>query len=43
MFPIKINDEFVLHPRNYDGAVFDMVSGTDNCSFRQNSIHGEHQ
>jgi len=39
-FPLKINGETVLHPRNYTGAVFEMVSGTDNFSFRQNSIHG---
>ena len=39
-FPIKINGETVFHPRNYTGAVFEMISGTDNFSFRQNSIHG---
>ena len=38
--PIKINNEIVLNPRAYDGAVFDMLSGTDNFAFRQNSIHG---
>ena len=38
--PIKINDEVVLNPRAYDGAVFDMLSGTDNFVVRQNSIHG---
>ena len=27
-FPITINDEICFHPRNYDGAVFDMLSGT---------------
>ena len=38
-FPLKINDEIVMHPRAY-GNVFDMISGTDMFSFRQNSIHG---
>ena len=39
-FQIKINNEIVLHPRAYDGAVFDLLSGADNFSFMQNSIHG---
>ena len=39
-FPLKINDEIVMHPRNYDGAVFQMNSGTDNFTFLQNTIHG---
>ena len=39
-FLIKINDKVVLHPRNYEGAVFDMVCGTDSFAFRQNTIHG---
>ena len=39
-FLIQINDEVVLHPRNYDNTVFDMVSGADMFAFRQNSIHG---
>ena len=39
-FPLKINDEVVLHPRNYDGAVFQMNSGTDNFTFLQNTLHG---
>ena len=39
-FPIETNDEIVLNPRAYDGAVFDMLSGTDNFAFRQNPIHG---
>ena len=39
-FPIETNDEIVLNPRAYDGAVFDMLSGTDNFAFRQNTIHG---
>ena len=34
------NEEIVLNPRAYDGAVFDMLSGTDNFAFRQNTIHG---
>lgn len=33
-------DETVLHPRNYDGAMFDMLSGTDSVAFRQHLIHG---
>ena len=37
---IKINDENVLNPRAYDGAVFDMLSSTDNFAFRQKSLHG---
>ena len=36
---IKIN-EIVLNPRAHDGAVFDMLSGTDIFAFRQNSLHG---
>ena len=39
-FPLKVNGEVVLNPRAYGGAVFDMVSRTDNCAFRQNTIHG---
>ena len=39
-FPIKINNEIVLNPRAYDNAVFEMISGTDNFAFRQNTIHG---
>ena len=38
--PIKINNEIVLNPRTYDGVVFEIISGTDNFAFRQNSIHG---
>ena len=38
--PLKLNDEVVLNPRNYDGAVFEMSSGTDNFTFLQNTIHG---
>ena len=36
--PAKINDEIVLHPRNYDGAVFDMLSGTDNLLFDKTQL-----
>ena len=36
--PLNINDEVVLNPRAYDGAVF--VPGTDNFAFRQNTVHG---
>ena len=39
-FPLNINDEVVLNPRAYDGAVFEMISGTGNFAFRQNTIHG---
>ena len=39
-FRIKINNEIVLNPRAYDGAVFEMIPGTDNFVFRQNTIHG---
>ena len=38
--PIKINGEIVLNPRAYDGAVFEMLSGIDNFTFRQNATHG---
>ena len=37
---VKINDGVVLNPRAYDGAVFEMIYGTDNFAFRQNRIHG---
>ena len=39
-FPLNINDEVILNTRAYDGAVFEMSSGTDNFDFRQNTIHG---
>ena len=39
-FQIKIHAEIVLHPRNYDGSVFEMLSGSSSCAFRQNSLHG---
>ena len=32
--PIKINNDVVLQPRAYDGAVFEMISGTGNLAFR---------
>ena len=35
---LKVHDEVVLNPRAYDGAVFEMSSGT--CNFLQNTIHG---
>ena len=38
--PMQIHDEVVLNPRAYDGAVFDMLSGTGIFAFRQNPIHG---
>ena len=37
---LKVNGEVVLNPRNYDGAVFEMSSGTDSFIFLQNTIHG---
>ena len=30
----------MLNPRAYDNAVFEMISGTGNYVFRQNTIHG---
>ena len=30
----------MLNPRAYDNAVFEMISGTGNFAFRQNSSHG---
>ena len=38
--PLKVNDEVVLNPRNYDGAVFEMSPGTDNFTFLQSTFHG---
>ena len=35
-----MNAEIVLHPRNYDGAVFEMNSGTGNFPYLQNAFHG---
>ena len=37
---MKVDSEVVLHPIIYEGAVFEMISGTDNLAFRQNPIHG---
>ena len=37
---MQINDGVVLNPRAYDGAVVDMLSGTDNFAFQQNPLHG---
>ena len=39
-FPLRINDEVILNPRAYAGAVFEMISGTNNFTFLQNPIHG---
>ena len=39
-FHIKVDDEVVLNSRAYDGAVFEMISGTNNFASRQNTIHG---
>ena len=39
-FPLEVKIEVVLNPRNYDGAVFEISSGTDNFIFLQNTIHG---
>ena len=30
----------MLNPRAYEGAVFEIISGTDNFLCRQNAIHG---
>ena len=37
---MEVNAQVVLNPRNYDGAVFEMSSGTDNFTFLQNTFHG---
>ena len=37
---MEANGEVALNPRNYDGAVFEMSSCTDNFTFLQNTIHG---
>ena len=39
-FLIKASNAIVLNPRAYDGAVFEVMSGTGNFAFRQNTIHG---
>ena len=38
--PIKISNEIDLNPRAYDGAVFEIIAGTDSFAFRQNPLHG---
>ena len=30
----------MLHPINYDGSAFEMLSGSSSVAFRQNSLHG---
>ena len=37
---LKVNDEVVLNPRAYGGAVFEMGSGTGNFICLQNTSHG---
>ena len=37
-FPLRVNDGVVLNPRNYDGAVFEMSSGTDNFTSKTHSM-----
>ena len=37
---MKLNDEIVMHPRNYGGAAFQTNSGTDIFTFLHNTIHG---
>ena len=37
---MRMNGEIVLNPRAYDSAVLEVISGTDNFAFRQNSLHG---
>ena len=39
-FTIKINNVIVLHPRACDNAVVEMIPGTGNFAFRENTIHG---
>ena len=39
-FTTEMNNEIVWHPTAYNNAVFDMISGTGNFAFRQNTIHG---
>ena len=34
------NCGIVLHPRNYDDSVFEMLSGSAGFAFRQNPLHG---
>ena len=37
---INMHNEIVLKPKAYGGAVFEIIPGTGNFAFRQNSIHG---
>ena len=37
---ITIHSDIVFNPRAYDNPVFEMISGTCNFAFRQNTIHG---
>ena len=37
---MKIINEIVLNPSAYDNAVFEMISGTGNFAFLQNTTHG---
>ena len=39
-FPLKVNDGVILNPRSYDGAVFEITSGTNNFIFLSNTFHG---
>ena len=39
-FPLEVNDEVVLNPRNYDGAAFEISPGTYKFTFLQNTFHG---
>ena len=40
--PLTVNDEVVLNQRNYDGAVFEISSGTDNFIFYKTHSMVEH-
>ena len=40
---LNVNGELVLNPRAYDGAVFEMSFGTDNCIFFKIQFMGEHR
>ena len=42
-FPLKVNDEVISNPRNCDGAVFEMGSGTDKFTFSKTHPMVEHQ
>ena len=39
-FQLQLNDEFVINPRNYDGAAFELNSGTSIFIFLRNTYHG---